>query len=167
MRESLNGQKIWHKEKWRTARRAPGDNVLPDEFQTVAVILPSDWAEKHKSFLAPKRYWPFETGLVRHCPQGLFSLCFTFVHAIFFSPFRLTLSPTLCPWVSEDATESELEESECFHLFPTPLTCRLRSCENRIIVVGSRSGRINQTQCAFPRFVIRLVLLLLLATLTT
>ena len=32
------------------ARRAPGDNVLPDQFQTVAAVLPSDWAEKHKVF---------------------------------------------------------------------------------------------------------------------
>ena len=39
----------------RTARRAPGDNVLPDQFQTVAAGLPSNWAEKHKSFLAPIR----------------------------------------------------------------------------------------------------------------
>ena len=36
-----------------TAKRAPGDNVLPDQFQTVAAVLPSDWAGKLKSFLAP------------------------------------------------------------------------------------------------------------------
>ena len=35
--------------------RAPGDNVLPDQFQTVATVLASDWAEKHESFLAPIR----------------------------------------------------------------------------------------------------------------
>ena len=33
-------------------RRAPGDNVLADQFQTVAAVVPSDWAEKHKRFLA-------------------------------------------------------------------------------------------------------------------
>ena len=44
---------IWHEEKWGTSRRAPGDNVLPDQFQTVAAILASDWAEKHKSFPVP------------------------------------------------------------------------------------------------------------------
>ena len=38
----------------------------------------------------------------RHCPQGLFSPFFTFLHAIFFRPFRLSLAPTICPWVSED-----------------------------------------------------------------
>ena len=45
---------------------------------------------------------PFGTGLVRHCPQGLFSPFFTFLRAIFFRPFRLSLVPTICPWVSED-----------------------------------------------------------------
>ena len=42
------------------------------------------------------------TGLVRHCPQGLFSQFFTFLRALFFRPFRLSLVPTICPWVSED-----------------------------------------------------------------
>ena len=46
---------------------------------------------------------PFGTGLVRHCPQGLFSPFFTFLRAIFFRPFRLSLFHTSCPWVSEDA----------------------------------------------------------------
>ena len=49
------GGKIWHEEKKRMARRAPGDNVLPDQFQMVTAVLPSDWAEKHESFLAPIR----------------------------------------------------------------------------------------------------------------
>ena len=34
------------------------------------------------------------------------------------------------------------------------LTFRLWSSENRIVGVGSRNGRINQSQCSFPRFVI-------------
>ena len=50
----------------------------------------------------PERRRPFGTGLVRHCPQGLFSPFFTFLRAIFFRPFRLSLVPTICPWVSED-----------------------------------------------------------------
>ena len=49
-----------------------------------------------------ERRRPFGTGLVRHCPQGLFSPFFTFLRAIFFRPFRLSLAPTICPWVSED-----------------------------------------------------------------
>ena len=45
---------------------------------------------------------PFGTGLVRHCPQGLFSPFFSFLRATFFHPFRLSLVPTIFPWVSED-----------------------------------------------------------------
>ena len=53
------------------------------------------------------------------------------------------------------ATESESEESERFHFLPTPLTTpslafRLWSSENQIVGVGSRSGRINQSQCRVP-----------------
>ena len=61
------------------------------------------------------------------------------------------------------ATESESEESERFHFFRHRLRLRrLRS--NQIVAAGSRSGRINQSQCTFPRFLIRLVFLLLLPT---
>ena len=67
------------------------------------------------------------------------------------------------------ATESESEESESFPSLPTPLTTllltfRLWSGENQIVGVGSRSGRIRQSECTFPCFVIGLVLLLLLPT---
>ena len=48
---------------------------------------------------------------------------------------------------------------------PTPsLTFRLGSGENQIVGVGSRTGRINQSQSTFPRFVVDLALLLLLPT---
>ena len=50
----------------------------------------------------PERRRPFGTGLVRHCPQGLFSPFFTFLCAIFFRPLRLSLAPTICHWVSKD-----------------------------------------------------------------
>ena len=68
------------------ARRARGDNVLPDQFQTVAVALTSDWCQKTQKFSGTnqksERRRSFGTGLVRHCPQGLFSPFFTFLHAI-------------------------------------------------------------------------------------
>ena len=51
----------------------------------------------------PERRRPFGTGLVRHCPQGLFPPFFTFLRALFFRPFRLSLVPFIRPWVSEDA----------------------------------------------------------------
>ena len=44
--------------------------------------------EKHKfsgTNQKPERRRPFGTGLVRHCPQGLFSPFFTFLRAIYFS----------------------------------------------------------------------------------
>ena len=52
-----------------------------------------------------------------------------------------------------------------FPFLPNPsLTFRLGSSENQIVGVGSRSGRINQSQSTFPRFVVDLALLLLLPT---
>ena len=64
----------------------------------------------------PERRRPFGTGLVRHCPQGLFSPLFTFLRAIyFFRPFRLFLVPTICPWVSEDVATSSVNH---FAIFP-------------------------------------------------
>ena len=62
--------------------------------------------EKHKfsgTNEKPERRRPFGTGLVRHCPQGLFWPFFTFLRALFFRLFRLSLASTICPWVSEDA----------------------------------------------------------------
>ena len=64
--------------------------LVPENF---CVFLPNQKAERQR---------PFGTGLVRHCPQGLFSPFFTFLRAIFSLPFRLSLAPTICPWVSED-----------------------------------------------------------------
>ena len=69
-------------------------------------MLPFNWAEKHKSFLAPirskERPRPFETGLVKHCPMGSPPSFFTFLRAIFFHPSRLSLASTIRPWVFED-----------------------------------------------------------------
>ena len=63
---------------------------------------------KTQKFSGTNQKWerrrPFGTGLIRHCPQGLFSPFFTFLRAIFSRPFRLSLAPTICPWVSEDGT---------------------------------------------------------------
>ena len=55
----------------------------------------------------PEQPWPSGTGLVRHCPHGLFSPLFTFLHAIFFCPFRLSLAPNICPWVSRGWIRAE------------------------------------------------------------
>ena len=45
--KSLNGrEKNSAEEKSRTRRRAPGEKVLTNQFQTVGVILASDWCQK-------------------------------------------------------------------------------------------------------------------------
>ena len=44
--KSLNGrEKIWAK-KSQGRGRAPGNKVLTDQFQTVEVVLASDWCQK-------------------------------------------------------------------------------------------------------------------------
>ena len=40
-------------EKSRTTRRAPGDKVLTDQFQTAGVVLASDWFHKTFIFFVP------------------------------------------------------------------------------------------------------------------
>ena len=53
--------------------------------------------------------------------HGLFSPFFTFLRAIFSRPFRLSLAPTICPWVSEDASvlKTKLKNGDKFVLtFP-------------------------------------------------
>ena len=88
--KSKQAEKYGTKEKQRTARRAPGDNVLPDQFQTVAAVLASDWCQKNTKFSGtnqePEQRPPFGTGLVRHCPQGLFWPFFTFLLCHIFPP---------------------------------------------------------------------------------
>ena len=65
-----------------------------------------------------ERRRPSGTGLVRHCPQGLFSPFFTFLRVIFFRPFRLSLALTICPWVSD----IPLAIPSCFASITTPPT---------------------------------------------
>ena len=45
--KSKQAGKYGTREKKRTVRRAPGDNVLPDQFQTVDAVLSSDWCQKN------------------------------------------------------------------------------------------------------------------------
>ena len=59
--------------------------LVPENF---CVSLPNQKAERRRQF---------GTGLVRHCPQGLFSPFFSFLRAIFSRPFRLSLAPHYLP----------------------------------------------------------------------
>ena len=38
-------------------------------------------------------------------PEELFSLFFTFLRALFSRPFRISLAPTICAWISEDGRD--------------------------------------------------------------
>ena len=105
-RESLNGRenmarrkvKNGQKSRWGQCLTRPvpdghrrsGFWLVPENF---CVFLPNQKPEWRR---------PFGTGLVRHCPQGLFWPFFTFLRAIFSRPFRLSLALTICRWVSED-----------------------------------------------------------------
>ena len=81
-------------------------------YQTSSKRSPPFWLLiGQKKFSGTNQKLELRTGLVRHCPQGLFSPFFTFLHAIFFQPFRLSLAPTICSWVSED-------RSPCTNLVP-------------------------------------------------
>ena len=116
-RESLNGMKNMARRKVKNGEKSPwgqclirpvpngrrrsGFWLVPENF---CVFLPNQ---------KPERRRPFGTGLVRHCPQGLYSPFFTFLRAIFSLPFRLSLAPTICAWVSEDVKRSTCEGLIC------------------------------------------------------
>ena len=107
-RESLTGREKMARRKVKNGEKSPWGQCLTRPvpncrrrsgfllvLENFCVFLPNQKAKRRR---------PFGTGLVRHCPQGLFSPFFTFLRAIFSSPFRLSLAPTICPWVSEDGS---------------------------------------------------------------
>ena len=106
-RESLNGRKnVYGTKKSKERREEP-----------LVRRRSGFWLERENLCFSgtnqkPERRQPFGTGLVRHCPQGLFSPFFTFLRATFFRSFRLSLVPTICPWVSEDG-QSQITQTNC------------------------------------------------------
>ena len=105
-RESLNGRENMAQKK---SKEWPEEPLGTMSYQTCSKQSPPFWLLMVPENLCfsgtnqkPERKRPFGTGLVRHCPQGLLSPFFTFLRALFFRPFRLSLTPTICPWVSED-----------------------------------------------------------------
>ena len=54
-RESLKGRENMARRKVKNGEKSPWEQCLARPVKTVAAVLPSDWAEKHKSFLAPIR----------------------------------------------------------------------------------------------------------------
>ena len=53
--KTKRAEKKGAKKSKETARRAPGDNVLPDQFQTLGAVLASDWCQKTVVFFCPIR----------------------------------------------------------------------------------------------------------------
>ena len=105
-RESLNGRKNMARRKVKNGEKSPWGQCLtrpvPNGRHCSAFWLGRKTQKFSGTNQKSERRRPFGTGLVRHCPQGLFSPFFTFLHPIFLCPFKLSLAPTICPWVSED-----------------------------------------------------------------
>ena len=53
LRESLNGRRKNRRRKVYSAGNSPWDKALPDQFQTVGVVLASDWCQKIFVFFSP------------------------------------------------------------------------------------------------------------------
>ena len=106
-RESLNGRKNMARRKVKNGEKSPWGQCLtrpvPNGRRRSGFWLGRKTQKFSGTNQKPERRRPFGTGLVRLCPQGLFSPFITFLRAIYFRPFRLSLAPTICPWVSEDA----------------------------------------------------------------
>ena len=54
-RESLNGRENMARRKVKNGEKSPWHNVLPDQYQTVAAVLTSDWCQKTFVFFCPIR----------------------------------------------------------------------------------------------------------------
>ena len=105
-RESLNGRENMARRKEKNGEKSPWGQCLtrpvPNGRRRSAFWLGRKTQKFPGTNQKSERRRPFGTG-PRHCPQGLFSPFFSFLRAIFFRPFRLSLAPTIWPWVSEDA----------------------------------------------------------------
>ena len=107
-RESLNGWKNMAWRKVKNGEKSPSGQCLkltkpvPNGRRRSAFWLGRKTPKFSGTDQKSERRRPFGAGLARHCPQGLFSPFLTFLHDIFSRPFRLSLAPSICPWVSED-----------------------------------------------------------------
>ena len=113
-RESLNGRENMARRKVKNGEKSPWGQCLtrpvPNGRRRSGFRLVP---EKHKfsgTNQKPERRRQFGTGLVRHCPQGLFWPFFTFLLCHIFPPVRLSLAPTICLWVSEDGKTAVLKQ---------------------------------------------------------
>ena len=90
--------------KWAAQFKSPfGDSCL-QVFEDVLHMFYLETKRKFPENLCfsgtnqkPERRRPFRTGLVRHCPQGLFSPFFTFLRALFFGRLDFSSPPLSAP----------------------------------------------------------------------
>ena len=117
-RESLNGRENMARRKIKNGEKSPWGQCLtrqvPNGRRCSAFLLGRKTQTFSGTNQKPERRRPFGTCLVRHCPQGLFSPFFIFLCAIFSRSFRLSLAPTICPWVSEDESVLVLQKLRIF-----------------------------------------------------
>ena len=85
--------------------------------------------------------------LTRPVPNGrvlLYSSFFTFLRAMFFRLFGLSLAPTLCPWVSEDEYYNNHSTNINFPfllkwiVLLSPIRCDIISCHFRTVPMQFR-----------------------------
>ena len=95
----------------------------------------------------PERRRPFGTGLVRHCPQGLFSLFFTFLRAIYFSA-RLDFSSS--PLSAPGSPKMIRGPSDIFYHLATQAYQHINSFEFRIIMFSILFAGKHEKMTTYP-----------------
>ena len=135
--KSLNGrEKKSGKEKSRRRRRAPGDKLLTDHFQTVGVVLASDWCQEtfvifcpitEQQDLEPFRVFLHDTYIQVSCSPCLLGLIcllpdiFIKSHLIFLGLsyfFYHNIVTTLLQWIRIRPNQSN-QSSRCTKLITT------------------------------------------------
>ena len=76
----------------------------------------------------PERRRPFGTGLVRLSPGALLPVLYFSSCHIIFRPFRLSLVPTICPWVSEDEMQHVRKDLRRNEQMMDNNNCLIRMC---------------------------------------
>ena len=133
--ESLNGLKNMARRKVKNGEESPWGQCLirpvPNGRRRSAFWLGRKTQKFSGTNQKSERRRPLGTGMVRHGPQGLFSPFFTFLRALFLRPFRLSLAPSICPWVFEDEKELVVEETAVIQInsphFAMPLVSQIQS----------------------------------------
>ena len=129
-RESLNGRENMARRKVKNSEKSPWGQCLTRPVpngrrRSVFWLVPENLCFSGTN-QKPERWRPFGTGLVRHCPQGLFSPFFTFLIGqkntkLFWHQSEVRTAATVWNWsgktLSSGALLAVLYFSSC-HIFP-------------------------------------------------